>query len=217
MPTLSGQRQHVQADARPGRAGQGAGAHRGATSATSTPRSPRRRRSCLADATSTTTRRRGDRPECCDRRRDAERAHGSSRNTQSVYGPGVVRRAREVLGSKAPPLDRIRVTYYEGGGAFGGRVAVRRRGPGGGAHVGARRQAGPAAVHALGRDGWGNYGPPLLADVRGARRRERQASSASSTRWPRLIPVLRRRRRRSRWLGRDGAIAARAPARSTRR
>ena len=84
----------------------------------------------------------------------------------------------QVLGAKAPPLNRIRVTYDEGGERVRLLVAVQRRGRGRRDHVGACRQAGAAAVHALGRARLGQLRP-------GAARRHPWRQSTRAATWSR--------------------------------
>jgi len=91
-------------------------------------------------------------------------------NTQSVWGTrqSVVDVLSEVLGSKAPPLERVRVTYHEGGGAFGGASPYDDA-----AQAAALMSAlvgKPVRLQFMRWDstGWGNYGPPMLADLRGS-------------------------------------------------
>jgi len=91
-------------------------------------------------------------------------------NTQSVWGTrqSVVDVLSEALGTKAPPIDRVRVTYYEGGGAFGGASPYDDA-----AQAAALMSAlvgKPVRLQFMRWDstGWGNYGPPMLADLRGS-------------------------------------------------
>jgi CO/xanthine dehydrogenase Mo-binding subunit len=91
-------------------------------------------------------------------------------NTQSVWGTrqSVVDVLSEVLGTKAPPPERVRVTYYEGGGAFGGASPYDDA-----AQAAALMSAligKPVRLQFMRWDStaWGNYGPPMLADLRGS-------------------------------------------------
>ena len=81
-------------------------------------------------------------------------------NTQDAYGTrqNIKDVLDVVMGAKAPALNRIRLTYVEGVERL--RLgAVPRQQPGGGDHVGARRQAGAPPVHALGRARLGQLRP----------------------------------------------------------
>ena len=129
--------------------------------ATSTPRSRRRAHEAHADATSTTTT--GHLPigpSCCVADVTPNGARIFS-NTQDAVrhasdDHGRARRGAGLEGSAARTGSAL--TYYEGSSVYG-VGAVRRREPGGGDHVGAGRQAGAAAVHALGRARLGQLRP----------------------------------------------------------
>lgn len=73
----------------------------------------------------------------------------------------------EVLGSKAPPMSKIRVTYYEGGSVYGGASPYEDAAAA--ASVMSALSGKPIRLQFMRWDthGWGNYGPPLLADLRG--------------------------------------------------
>ena len=108
-------------------------------------------------------------PECCVAIVDPGGVRIFS-NTQSVWGTrqSVYDVLAEALGTKAPPLNRIRVTYYEGGGAFGGASPYEDT-----AQAAALMSAligKPVRLQFMRWDstGWGNYGPPMLADLRGS-------------------------------------------------
>ena len=73
----------------------------------------------------------------------------------------------EVLGSKALPLNRIRVTYYEGGSVYGPVAPYNDAAQA--AAVMSALVGKPVRLQFMRWDthGWGNYGPSLLADIRG--------------------------------------------------
>jgi CO/xanthine dehydrogenase Mo-binding subunit len=107
-------------------------------------------------------------PECCVATVTPQGVRLFS-NTQSIWGTrqSVYDVLAEALGTKAPPLNRIRVTYYEGGGAFGGASPYDDT-----AQAAALMSAlvnKPVRLQFMRWDstGWGNYGPPMLADLRG--------------------------------------------------
>jgi CO/xanthine dehydrogenase Mo-binding subunit len=108
-------------------------------------------------------------PECCVAKVTPQGAHIFS-NTQNIWSTrsGALAAMREVMGTNAPPENRIRVTYYEGGSVYGGaspyddvsHAAV----------VMSALTGSPVRLQFMRWDshGWGNYGPPLLADMRGS-------------------------------------------------
>jgi CO/xanthine dehydrogenase Mo-binding subunit len=108
-------------------------------------------------------------PECCIADVTPSGARIFS-NTQGAYGtrPIVQEALTKVLGAKAPPLNRVRVTYYEGGGAFGSASPYNDTAPA--AAVMSALVGKPVRLQFMRWDthGWGSYGPALLADVRGA-------------------------------------------------
>jgi len=108
-------------------------------------------------------------PECCVAWVTKDGARIFS-NTQSVWGTRqtVYDALAEALGTNAPPLDRIRVTYYEGGGAFGGASPYEDVAQA--AALMSSMTSKPVRVQFMRWDstGWGNYGPPMLADLRGS-------------------------------------------------
>jgi CO/xanthine dehydrogenase Mo-binding subunit len=108
-------------------------------------------------------------PECCV----AVVTPGGARifsNTQNAYGLRETLKAAldPVMGTSSPPVDRIRVTYYEGGSTYG--PAAPYDDVAQAAAVMSALSGKPVRVQFMRWDthGWGNYGPPLLADVRGA-------------------------------------------------
>jgi CO/xanthine dehydrogenase Mo-binding subunit len=90
-------------------------------------------------------------------------------NTQGAYStrPIIKDALDQVLGAKTLPLNRIRVTYYEGGGAFGSSSPYNDTAPA--AAIMSALVGKPVRLHFMRWDthGWGSYGPSLLADVRG--------------------------------------------------
>jgi nicotinate dehydrogenase subunit B len=108
-------------------------------------------------------------PECCVAVVTPQGARVFS-NTQSVWGlrQSVNDALAEVWGAKAPPMNRIRVTYYEGGSTYGGASPYDDVGQA--AAVMSALTGKPVRVQFMRWDthGWGNYGPPMLADLRGA-------------------------------------------------
>ena len=118
----------------------------------------------------------------------------------------------EALGTKAPPINRIRVTYYEGGGAFGGASPYDDT-----AQAAALMSAlvgKPVRLQFMRWDstGWGNYGPPMLADLRGS---VDPAGRVSLEFTGNVFPVLRHAGRRSRWRPAGRRRCRRASVRST--
>jgi len=108
-------------------------------------------------------------PECCVAWVTKNGARIFS-NTQSVWGTRqtVYDALATALGAAAPPLERIRVTYYEGGGAFGGASPYEDVAQG--AALMSALVEKPVRLQFMRWDstGWGNYGPPMLADLRGS-------------------------------------------------
>jgi CO/xanthine dehydrogenase Mo-binding subunit len=108
-------------------------------------------------------------PECCVADVTTSGARILS-NTQHAYSTrGAVQGILEVLmGTSAPPLEKVRVTYFEGGSTYGPVSPW------------ADTALAAATMSALARKpvrlqlmrwdshGWGHYSPQLLADVRGA-------------------------------------------------
>ena len=153
-PKLAGQRQPVEVDARLRRSGPGAGADRGSTRATSTPRSPRRREEGVGDVQAPVQRPHADRPDCAvadvTLGRRARAGEHAERRT-----PCAADRRR----CSACRSNKVRVQLLRGLGLVRQRSGASRRRPGGGGHVAARRRAGAAAVHALGRARLGQLRP----------------------------------------------------------
>ena len=152
-----------------------------------------------------------DRPGVLRRRRDARTARAIFTNTQDAY----VDAARAVAGAARPAGEhgpRQSTTRARARSATASGTLRRR--PGGGAHVAARRQAGAAAVHALGRARLGHYGPAQLMDIRGGVDASGKIVAFEST-------ALRARRRRRRYAtdraagSGDARRSRRQPARST--
>jgi CO/xanthine dehydrogenase Mo-binding subunit len=108
-------------------------------------------------------------PECCVADVTSQGARIFS-NTQNAYATrGAIKTVLdEVMGSKAPAENRIRVTYYEGGSVYGPVSPYTD------ATLAASVLSGlvgkPVRVQFMRWDthGWGHYAPQLLADVRGA-------------------------------------------------
>ena len=72
-----------------------------------------------------------DRPGCCARRRDPERGSRSSPTRRAYSTRGSVKTVLdEVMGANSLPLDRIRVTYYEGSSVVRPGRSLRRRAQG---------------------------------------------------------------------------------------
>ena len=88
--------------------------------------------------------------------------------TQNPYGPA--RQDRDMLGMTRTSDPRAVLRGLE----LLGNCAVRRRGPGGGVMSQARRQAGAVQFMRWDEHGWDNYGPAQLDGHPGGRRRERQ-------------------------------------------
>jgi CO/xanthine dehydrogenase Mo-binding subunit len=91
-------------------------------------------------------------------------------NTQDAYGTrGQVQIVlNEVMGAKAPPLNRIRVTYYEGSSSYGSSSPMHDAAEA--AAIMSALTGKPVRMQFMRWDehGWGNYGPAQLDDVRGA-------------------------------------------------
>jgi nicotinate dehydrogenase subunit B len=91
-------------------------------------------------------------------------------NTQNAYATrGTIKTALDaVWGTSAPALDRIRVTYYEGGSVYGPVSPYTDAALA--ASVMSALAGKPVRVQFMRWDshGWGHYSPQLLADVRGA-------------------------------------------------
>jgi CO/xanthine dehydrogenase Mo-binding subunit len=108
-------------------------------------------------------------PECCVAVVTPAGARIFS-NTQNAYGLRETIKAAldPVLGTKTIPVDRIRVTYYEGGSTYGPAAPYDDAAQA--AAVMSALTGKPVRVQFMRWDshGWGNYGPPLLADLRGA-------------------------------------------------
>jgi CO/xanthine dehydrogenase Mo-binding subunit len=108
-------------------------------------------------------------PECCVADVTPNGARIFS-NTQNAYATrGLVQTAlAEVMGSRAPKADRIRVTYYEGGSVFGPVAPYNDAAQA--AAVMSALVGKPVRLQFMRWDShaWGHYGPSLLADVRGA-------------------------------------------------
>jgi CO/xanthine dehydrogenase Mo-binding subunit len=108
-------------------------------------------------------------PECCVAKVTPQGAHIFS-NTQNVWSTreNVHEALREVMGTSAPAENRIRVTYYEGGSVYGG--ASPYDDTANAAAVMSALTNKPVRLQFMRWDthGWGNYGPPLLADLRGS-------------------------------------------------
>jgi CO/xanthine dehydrogenase Mo-binding subunit len=108
-------------------------------------------------------------PECCV----ADVTPAGARifsNTQNAYQTrGLVQQAlAEVMGAKAPAMNRVRVTYYEGGSVYGPVAPYNDAAQA--AAVMSALAGKPVRLQFMRWDshGWGHYGPSLLADVRGA-------------------------------------------------
>jgi CO/xanthine dehydrogenase Mo-binding subunit len=108
-------------------------------------------------------------PECCVAHVTPQGARIFS-NTQNIYSTrGLVKNVLdEVMGANTLPLERIRLTYYEGGSVYGPAAPYNdavQAASAMSALVGA-----PVRLQFMRWDthGWGHYGPHLLADVRGA-------------------------------------------------
>jgi CO/xanthine dehydrogenase Mo-binding subunit len=88
-------------------------------------------------------------------------------NTQDAYGTrqNVKDALDQVLGAKALPLDRIRVTYYEGSSVYG---SAPYRDAAQAAAVMSALVGKPVRVQFMRWDehGWDNYGPAQLTDIR---------------------------------------------------
>jgi CO/xanthine dehydrogenase Mo-binding subunit len=108
-------------------------------------------------------------PECCVAKVTAQGARIFS-NTQGAYTTRPLVRAvlDEVMGAQRLPENRIRITYYEGGGAFGSASPYNDTVPA--AAIMSWLAGAPVRLQFMRWDthGWGNYGPALLADIRGA-------------------------------------------------
>jgi nicotinate dehydrogenase subunit B len=91
-------------------------------------------------------------------------------NTQNAYATrGTIKQALDaVMGTSAPRLDRVRVTYYEGGSVYGPASPYTDATLA--ASVMSALVGKPVRLQFMRWDthGWGNYSPQLLADVRGA-------------------------------------------------
>ena len=131
--------------------------------ATSTPRSRRRRRRCPQTYALPLQRARADRPELRGRRRDAGRRADLSQHAERST------RVRTQAGERCSglPLNKIRVHVLRGLELVRQLAGAVRRRAGGGADVAARRRAGAAPVHALGRARLGQLRPGELMDIRG--------------------------------------------------
>jgi CO/xanthine dehydrogenase Mo-binding subunit len=108
-------------------------------------------------------------PECCVAEVTSQGARIFS-NTQGAYStrPLVKTVLDEVMGAQRLPENRIRITYYEGGGAFGSASPYNDTVPA--AAIMSWLAGGPVRLQFMRWDthGWGNYGPALLTDIRGA-------------------------------------------------
>jgi CO/xanthine dehydrogenase Mo-binding subunit len=108
-------------------------------------------------------------PECCVADVTPNGARIFS-NTQNAYQTrGLVQTAlQEVMGSKAPPANAIRVTYYEGGSVYGPVAPYNDAAQA--AAVMSALAGKPVRLQFMRWDShaWGHYGPALMADVRGA-------------------------------------------------
>ena len=126
-----------------------------------------------------------DRPELRRRRRDARTARSCSRTRRTPTGM----RDRSSRRCSACPPNRIRVQYWEGASSFGNGPARYDAGAGGGGDVAARRRAGAAPVHALGRARLGQLRPGACSPTCAAASTRTARSSRSTT--PRFgIPGL---------------------------
>jgi CO/xanthine dehydrogenase Mo-binding subunit len=108
-------------------------------------------------------------PECCVATVTPQGARVFS-NTQSVWGTrqNVYDVLAAAMGRNAPPLETIRVTYYEGGSTYGPAAPYDDA-----AQAAALMSAlvqKPVRLQFMRWDStaWGNYGPPMMADMRGA-------------------------------------------------
>jgi CO/xanthine dehydrogenase Mo-binding subunit len=108
-------------------------------------------------------------PECCVAVATPQGARVFS-NTQNIWATRqtVNNALSEVMGTDAPPFEKIRVTYYEGGSVYGG--ASPYEDVAGAAAVMSALSGKPVRLQFMRWDthGWGNYGPAMLADLRGA-------------------------------------------------
>jgi CO/xanthine dehydrogenase Mo-binding subunit len=108
-------------------------------------------------------------PECCVADVTPTGARLFS-NTQNAYSTrGLVQQAlAEVMGSQAPPLNKVRVTYYEGGSVYGPVAPYNDAAQA--AAVMSAIAGKPVRLQFMRWDshGWGSYGPSMMADVRGA-------------------------------------------------
>jgi CO/xanthine dehydrogenase Mo-binding subunit len=87
-------------------------------------------------------------------------------NTQDAYGlRGEVKAVLDKVLSKPLPLDRIRVTYYEGGSTYG---SAPYRDAGQGAAIMSALTGRPVRLQFMRWDehGWDNYGPAQMVDIR---------------------------------------------------
>ena len=179
-----------------GRAGKAPRAHRGERRATSTPRSRPRRR-CVSQTLQVPLQRPRPIGPLRGRRRDDRTRAVVSRTRSSCYSmrDGVCRRAARAAARRTGARQ-----FYEGSGSYGDaqRGTTTRRGRG--AHVAGRRQAGAAAVHALGRARLGQLRPGAADGRPRRRRRERQDRRATTSPRSRQ-PRTRRRHDRGELLG----------------
>jgi CO/xanthine dehydrogenase Mo-binding subunit len=108
-------------------------------------------------------------PECCVATVTPQGVRLFS-NTQSVWGTrqNVYDVLAALMGNSAPSLDKIRVTYYEGGSTYGPAAPYDDVAQAA-ALMSALAQK-PVRLQFMRWDStaWGNYGPPMLADLRGA-------------------------------------------------
>ncbi len=88
-------------------------------------------------------------------------------NTQDAYGTrqNVKDVLDVVMGSKAPPLNRIRLTYVEGGSVYG---SAPYRDANQGAAIMSAITGKPVRLQFMRWDehGWDNYGPAQMTDIR---------------------------------------------------
>jgi nicotinate dehydrogenase subunit B len=107
-------------------------------------------------------------PECCVAHVTPQGARIFS-NTQNAYATRelVKNVLDEVMGASTLPLNRIRVTYYEGGSVYG--PAAPYNDVAQSAAIMSALTGRPVRLQFMRWDthGWGHYGPPLLADIRG--------------------------------------------------
>ena len=91
-------------------------------------------------------------------------------NTQDAYSTrGLVSTVlNEVMGSSAPPANRIRVSYYEGSSVYGPAAPYNDATQGAAIMSALTGKTVRLQMMRWDEHGWGNYGPAQLTDIRGA-------------------------------------------------